>query len=72
MKNADGTTTDWTFTTGSATALADRGITKVGPNALKIGEELTVKFSRHGTGAPLGALRTVKRADGKILELPLN
>ena len=24
VKNADGTTTDWTFTTGSATALAER------------------------------------------------
>src|SRR5262249_46077804 len=43
VKNADGTTTDWTFTTGSATALAQRGITKVGPSALKIGEEVTVK-----------------------------
>ena len=26
VKNADGTTTDWTFTTGSATALASQGI----------------------------------------------
>src|SRR5262245_17987737 len=26
VKNTDGTTTDWTFTTGSATALAERGI----------------------------------------------
>ena len=42
VKNADGTTTDWTFTTGSATALASQGITKVGPNPLKIGEELTL------------------------------
>ena len=41
VKNADGITTDWTFTTGSATALAQRGITKVGPKALKIGEQLT-------------------------------
>ena len=38
VKNDDGTTTDWTFTTGSATTLADRGISKVGPNALKIDE----------------------------------
>src|SRR5262247_4619007 len=45
VKNADGTTTDWTFTTGSATALAQQGITKVGPNALKLGEELTVTFT---------------------------
>jgi hypothetical protein len=68
VKNADGTTTDWTFTTGSATALAERGITKVGPHALKIGEQLTVTFMPARNGAPLGALRTVKRADGSLVE----
>ena len=67
VKNADGTTTDWTFTTGSATALAERGITKVGPNALKIGEQLTVTFMPARNGAPLGALRAVKRADGTVM-----
>ena len=71
-KNSDGTTTDWTFTTGSATALAERGITKVGPNALKIGEQLTVTFMPARNGAPLGALRTVKRADGTVIEPPTN
>src|SRR5437667_352328 len=35
VKNPDGTATDWVFTTGSATTLADRGITKVGPEARK-------------------------------------
>ena len=68
VKNADGTTTEWTFTTGSANALAQRGITKVGPNALKIGEQLTVTFMPARNGAPLGALRTVKRADGSLVE----
>ena len=68
VKNPDGTTTDWTFTTGSATALAERGITKVGPNALKIGEQLTVTFMPARNGAPLGALRTVKRANGTLVE----
>jgi len=67
VKNADGTTTDWTFTTGSATALAQRGITKVGPNALKVGEELTVTFTPARNGSPLGGLKTIKRADGSIL-----
>src|ERR1044072_9931653 len=65
VKNADGTTTDWTFTTGSATALAERGITKVGPNALKIGAQLTGTFMPARNGAPLGALRTVNSEDGK-------
>jgi hypothetical protein len=72
VKNADGTTTDWVFTTGSATALAERGISKVGPNALKIGEQVTVTFTPARNGAPLGGLKTVKRADGTVIEPPAN
>ena len=68
VTNDDGTTTDWVFTTGSATALARRGITKVGPNALTIGEELTVTFTPARNGAPLGGLRQVMRADGTVLQ----
>ena len=67
VTNADGTMTDWTFTTGSATALASQGITKVGPNALKIGEPLTVTFVPARNGSPLGGLKTIERADGQIL-----
>ena len=70
VKNADGTTTDWTFTTGSATALAQRGITKVGPSALKIGEQLTVTFTPARNGSPLGGLKTIKRADGSVVGNP--
>lgn len=67
VENDDGTTTDWTFTTGSATALAARGITKVGPNALRIGEELTVTGTPARNGSPLGGLKTITRADGQVL-----
>ena len=67
VKNADGTTTDWTFTTGSATALAQRGITKVGPKALKIGEEVSVLFTPARNGSPLGGFKTLTRADGTVL-----
>jgi hypothetical protein len=67
VKNADGTTTDWTFTTGSATALASQGITKVGPNALKIGEEVTVLGTPARNGSPLGGLKSLTRADGTVL-----
>ena len=69
VKNADGTTTDWTFTTGSATTLADRGISKVGPNALKVGEPLTAKFIPARNGAPLGFLKSITRADGSVLNI---
>ena len=68
VENDDGTTTDWVFSTGSATALARRGITKVGPNALTVGEQLTVTFTPARNGAPLGGLREVRRADGTVLQ----
>jgi len=67
VTNDDGTTTDWVFTTGSATALANQGISKVGPNALKVGEELTVTFIPARNGSPLGGLRTIMRANGEVL-----
>ncbi len=67
VKNADGTTTDWTFTTGSANALAQRGITKVGPKALKIGEQVTVLFMPARNGSPLGGFKSLTRADGSVL-----
>ena len=67
VPNDDGSTTDWTFTTGSATALAGQGITKVGPNALTIGEEITVTFTPARNGSPLGGLKFIKRADGQVL-----
>jgi len=69
VKNPDGTTTDWTFTTGSATSLADRGISKVGPNALKVGEPLTAKFLPARNGSPLGFLRSITRADGRLMSM---
>ena len=56
VKNPDGTTTDWTFTTGSATTLADRGI---GKGTLKAGETITAKFIPARNGNPLGFLKTV-------------
>jgi hypothetical protein len=69
VKKADGTTVDWTFTTGSATTLADRGITKVGPKALKIGEPLTAKYIPARNGSPLGFLKSITRADGQVLAI---
>src|SRR5215472_18475145 len=42
VKNTDGSTTEWVLTLGSATALAQRGIGKTGPNALHTGDKITV------------------------------
>ena len=69
VKNQDGTTTDWVFTTGSATTLAQRGISKVGPNALKAGDAISAKFIPARNGAPLGFLKSITTADGKTIEI---
>ncbi len=63
VKNADGTMTEWKFTTGSATTLAERGI---GKGTLKAGETITAKFIPARNGNPLGFLKTVTTADGKV------
>jgi len=69
VKNPDGSTTDWVMTTGSATSLAQRGIGKTGPNALKAGETITVKFLPAKNGSPLGFLKTVITADGRVIQM---
>ena len=69
VKNADGTTKSWVLTLGSATALAQRGIGKTGPNALHAGDNITVKFLPAKDGSPLGALRTVVMPDGRVIQI---
>ena len=44
VKGADGTSTNWVFTLGSATALAARGVGRTGPNALHAGDMIKVQF----------------------------
>jgi len=43
VKNPDASSTEWTFTLGSATALAGKQVGKIGPNALHVGDEIKVK-----------------------------
>ena len=63
-KNADGTATEWVFTLGSATALAQRGVGKTGPNALHNGDTITVKCIPAKDGHPIGVLKSVTYPDG--------
>ncbi len=67
VKNADGTVTEWTMTLGSATALAQKGVGKIGPNALHTGDEIKVKFIPAKDGSPLGFLKTVTYPDGHVI-----
>jgi uncharacterized protein DUF6152 len=63
VKNADGASTDWVFTTGSATTLAERGI---GKTTFKAGDAITAKFIPARNGSPLGFLKSVTAPDGKV------
>ena len=69
VKNADGTSTDWVFTLGSATALAARGIGRTGENALHAGDKISVKFIPARNGSPLGFLKTVVMPDGRVIQI---
>lgn len=69
VKEADGTTKDWVFTLGSATALAQRGIGRTGPNALHAGDMISVKFIPARNGSPLGFLKSVTMPDGRVVQI---
>jgi Family of unknown function (DUF6152) len=69
VKNADGTTTDWVMTLGSATALAQRGIGRTGPNALHQGDAIKVMFLPAKDGSPLGFLKLVTMPDGRVIQI---
>jgi hypothetical protein len=69
VKGADGATTEWVMTLGSATALAQRGIGKTGENALHTGDNIKVKFRPAKDGSPLGFLETVTMPDGRVITI---
>jgi hypothetical protein len=69
VKNADGSSTEWVMTLGSATALAQRGIGKTGPNALHAGDKIKVMFLPARDGSPLGFLKTVTMPDGHVIQI---
>jgi hypothetical protein len=66
-KGADGTPTEWVFTLGSSTALAQRGVGKTGPNALHVGDAITVKCIPAKDGHPLGFLKSITYPDGHVV-----
>jgi hypothetical protein len=69
VTNPDGSTTQWTMTLGSATALAQRGIGATGPNALHAGDNIKVKIIPARDGSPLGFLKSVTMPDGRVIQI---
>jgi hypothetical protein len=66
-KNADASTTEWVFTLGSATALAQKQVGKTGPNALHVGDAIKVKCIPAKDGHPLGFLKSITYPDGHVI-----
>ena len=64
VSKEDGTSVKWTFTLGSATRLAQRGIGPTGQNALHQGDKITVKFIPARNGSPLGFFKSMTMPDG--------
>lgn len=65
VANADGTTTEWSMTGGSATQLARLQIGREGPNALHAGDAITVTYVPSSDGhSPIGLLVAITYPDG--------
>ena len=64
VKGADGSIVEWSFVGGSATQIARLGL-KEGPNALHLGDEITVTCTPAADGkSPVGLLVAITYADG--------
>jgi hypothetical protein len=56
---ADGTTTEWVMTTGSANVLANLGFGASGENHVEAGDTVTISYFPARNGKPLGFMRTI-------------
>src|SRR5206468_9614549 len=64
VKNPDGSMTEWAVTGGSVTSIAKFGL-KEGPNALRVGDEITVTMTPAADGkSPIGLLVAITYPDG--------
>ena len=65
VKEPDGKVREWSITGGSVTTLARLGIGKEGPNALHVGDEITVTYTPPADGkSPIGLLVAITYKDG--------
>ena len=68
VKGQDGAVTEWSIVGGSVQALARLGIGKTGPNALHVGDEITVTLMPAADGkSPIGLLVAITYPDGHMV-----
>jgi len=68
VPNADGTTTEWQMTTGSANTLQSLGFGGEGPNTVVAGDVVTISYFPARNGKPLGFIRSITLADKRVIE----
>ncbi|HEX6995201.1 MAG TPA: DUF6152 family protein [Gammaproteobacteria bacterium] len=68
VENEDGTKTEWVMTTGSANALANLGFGEGGPNTVKAGDRVTIRYFPARNGSPLGFIRSITLPDEREIE----
>ena len=68
VTNADGSTTEWIMTTGSANVLANLGFGESGVNHVKAGDTVTIKYFPARNGKPLGFIRTITLPNANTVE----
>ena len=69
VKNADGTTTEWIMTTGSANTLQSLGFGKDGPNTVKAGDTVTITYFAARNGKSLGFIRSITLPDKREITI---
>jgi hypothetical protein len=69
VPNPDGTSTEWIMTTGSANTLANLGFGTGGPNTVKAGDAVTIKYFAARNGKPLGFIRSITLADKREIQI---
>jgi Family of unknown function (DUF6152) len=69
VTNQDGSKTEYLMTTGSANTLANLGFGTGGPNTVKAGDAVTIKYFPARNGKPLGFIRTITLADKREIQL---
>lgn len=68
VENTDGSTTEWVMTTGSANVLANLGFGNSGPNTVKAGDTVTIRYFPARNGKPLGFIRAITLPDQREIE----
>lgn len=68
VENEDGSTTEWVLTTGSANVLANLGFGGSGPNDVKAGDAVTIRYFPARSGKPLGFIRSITLPDEREIE----